>query len=103
MTGSLSGAHERRTVTVPEGLAGERVDAAMARMFGLSRTRAADLISAGHVTVDGRPPSKSDRVEPGDRKSTRLNSSHPSISYAVFCLKKKKITASHAVGISARD
>src|SRR5690348_616891 len=26
---------------------------------------------------------------PGDRKSTRLNSSHPSISYAVFCLKKK--------------
>src|SRR6266487_1397150 len=28
-----------------------------------------------------------------DRKSTRLNSSHPSISYAVFCLKKKKIYA----------
>src|SRR5690348_3160347 len=28
--------------------------------------------------------------EPIDRKSTRLNSSHPSISYAVFCLKKKK-------------
>src|SRR5690348_17502682 len=27
--------------------------------------------------------------EAGDRKSTRLNSSHPSISYAVFCLKKK--------------
>src|SRR5690348_17897698 len=27
---------------------------------------------------------------PVDRKSTRLNSSHPSISYAVFCLKKKK-------------
>src|SRR5690348_17465862 len=27
-----------------------------------------------------------------DRKSTRLNSSHPSISYAVFCLKKKKDT-----------
>src|SRR5690348_17430298 len=27
-----------------------------------------------------------------DRKSTRLNSSHPSISYAVFCLKKKKFT-----------
>src|SRR5690348_17689240 len=28
-----------------------------------------------------------------DRKSTRLNSSHPSISYAVFCLKKKKSTS----------
>src|SRR5690348_18133892 len=30
----------------------------------------------------------------GDRKSTRLNSSHPSISYAVFCLKKKKNSTS---------
>src|SRR5690348_17622051 len=30
------------------------------------------------------------RAQGADRKSTRLNSSHPSISYAVFCLKKKK-------------
>src|SRR6266487_5497302 len=30
------------------------------------------------------------RARPLDRKSTRLNSSHPSISYAVLCLKKKK-------------
>src|SRR5690348_17743806 len=30
-----------------------------------------------------------------DRKSTRLNSSHPSISYAVFCLKKKKTPHTH--------
>src|SRR2546430_12747355 len=29
-------------------------------------------------------------AKPGDRKSTRLNSSHSQISYAVFCLKKKK-------------
>src|SRR3712207_8539743 len=29
-------------------------------------------------------------LAPGDRKSTRLNSSHANISYAVFCLKKKK-------------
>src|SRR5437867_8187072 len=33
------------------------------------------------------------RIEPQDRKSTRLNSSHRTISYAVFCLKKKN--ASH--------
>src|SRR5690348_17492476 len=33
---------------------------------------------------------KPDIVLMEDRKSTRLNSSHPSISYAVFCLKKKK-------------
>ncbi|QWF24708.1 RluA family pseudouridine synthase [Nocardioides sp. LMS-CY] len=50
---------------VPEGLAGERVDAAMARLFGLSRTRAADLIAAGHVELDGTAVAKSDRVLPG--------------------------------------
>src|SRR3712207_8627367 len=33
-----------------------------------------------------------DGVRHGDRKSTRLNSSHANISYAVFCLKKKKRT-----------
>ena len=43
---------DHRTVLVPEGLAGERVDAAMARMFGLSRTKAADLIAQGLVQVD---------------------------------------------------
>src|SRR5438876_7662319 len=37
-----------------------------------------------------------DKIFYGDRKSTRLNSSHPSISYAVFCLKKKKKTTSHS-------
>src|SRR5437868_8828560 len=35
-------------------------------------------------------PDPADLPDQGDRKSTRLNSSHVSISYAVFCLKKKK-------------
>ena len=48
-----------------DGLAGERVDAAMAQMFGLSRTRAADLISRDLVTIDGGSVAKSDRVLPG--------------------------------------
>src|SRR5437762_5419864 len=39
-------------------------------------------------------PVYSARLSTGDRKSTRLNSSHRCISYAVFCLKKKKITLS---------
>jgi 23S rRNA pseudouridine1911/1915/1917 synthase len=56
---------EQRTVFVPDGLAGERVDAAMARMFGFSRTRAADLISQGLVHVDGDAVGKSDRVHAG--------------------------------------
>src|SRR5438876_11262546 len=43
---------------------------------------------AGRVGRDTRRAGRG-RAHP-DRKSTRLNSSHPSISYAVFCLKKKK-------------
>src|SRR3989475_3370187 len=35
-------------------------------------------------------PSEPHTLHPADRKSTRLNSSHSQISYAVFCLKKKK-------------
>lgn len=51
-----------RLIPVPEGVAGERVDAALARMLGLSRTRAADLVTAGLVLLDGAVVAKSDRV-----------------------------------------
>ena len=50
---------------VPDGLAGERVDAAIARMFGLSRSRAAELIAEGRVRLDGRAVAKSDRAHGG--------------------------------------
>src|SRR5256885_9751636 len=54
-----------------------------------------DLEAQGVVLVahdDGgaRPPGVLQDVRQRDRKSTRLNSSHLVISYAVFCLKKKK-------------
>ena len=61
----MTAAVEHRILPVPEGLDGERVDAAMARLFGLSRTRAADLIARGHVELDGKAVSKSERVVPG--------------------------------------
>ena len=56
---------DHRTLSIPEGLDGERVDAALARLFGLSRTRAADLIADGQVLVDGSTVPKSHRVEHG--------------------------------------
>ena len=56
---------DRRTLPVPDGLDGERLDAALARMFGLSRTKAADLIADGHVVVDGATAAKSDRIRAG--------------------------------------
>src|SRR2546430_12535217 len=47
------------------------------------------------VTVGGGDRGDDGRALHADRKSTRLNSSHSQISYAVFCLKKKKNTQSH--------
>ncbi len=55
-----------RRVPVPDGLDGERLDAAIARMFGLSRARAAQLIADGAVLVGGQPAGKSDRVPAGE-------------------------------------
>jgi 23S rRNA pseudouridine1911/1915/1917 synthase len=56
---------DRRALPVPDGLAGERLDAALARLFGLSRTKAADLVASGAVLVDGSSAVKSDRVLAG--------------------------------------
>ncbi|MDC7121325.1 RluA family pseudouridine synthase [Cellulomonas fimi] len=56
---------EVRALPVPDGLAGERVDAALSRMLGLSRTRAAEIAAAGGVRVDGRSVGKSDRLVAG--------------------------------------
>jgi 23S rRNA pseudouridine1911/1915/1917 synthase len=55
-----------RRVAVPEGLDGERLDAALARMFGLSRATAAELVTSGNVLVAGRPAAKSERVPAGE-------------------------------------
>ncbi|ONI70170.1 RNA pseudouridine synthase [Kribbella sp. ALI-6-A] len=50
---------------VPDGLAGERLDAALSRLFGVSRTKAAELIESGLVQVDGATAAKSARVSAG--------------------------------------
>src|SRR3989442_11645501 len=64
---------------VPDDVAGERLERLIAVVRGVARRRNVGLVGTAHEVL----------VE-GDRKSTRLNSSHVRISYAVFCLKKKK-------------
>jgi 23S rRNA pseudouridine1911/1915/1917 synthase len=56
---------ELKVVLIPEGLDGERVDVAVARMLGLSRSKIIDLISDRHVLLDGVPVAKSDRARMG--------------------------------------
>src|SRR2546429_5358888 len=58
----------------------------------LFRSLAEDFVHLTAHEDEVRPQ----EAEEGDRKSTRLNSSHGYISYAVFCLKKKKVSA-HAL------
>src|SRR5437762_11120758 len=61
-------------------------------LFRSALGRAGDVADAG-ASAEARAPRRRPPPAPrvgGDRKSTRLNSSHRCISYAVFCLKKKK-------------
>ena len=67
-----SGGSEYRSIIVPDGLVGERLDAAIARMFGFSRSRAAELIAAGNVSLDGESAAKSDRVQAGARLDVEI-------------------------------
>src|SRR5256886_6134509 len=65
---------------------------------GLSLSLAGALHELGAVMVNPYPVSAALRdkvIASRDRKSTRLNSSHSQISYAVFCLKKKKTQMTH--------
>ncbi|MFM9878374.1 MAG: RluA family pseudouridine synthase [Rhodoglobus sp.] len=56
---------ESRSLFVPDGLAGERVDAAIAKLLGFSRTFAAEVAESGGVELDGAVLGKSDRLTVG--------------------------------------
>ncbi|HKC28457.1 MAG TPA: RluA family pseudouridine synthase [Jatrophihabitans sp.] len=56
---------EARLLPVPEGLDGLRLDVAISRLFGFSRTAAAELIDAGNVSVDGAQQLRSSKVHAG--------------------------------------
>jgi len=58
---------EHKLVTIPDGLHNERVDAALARLLGISRSTIVDLIEAGEVTRHGKAVGKSDRVTGDER------------------------------------
>lgn len=63
---------EIRELSVPEGLEGERADTALSRLLGMSRSKVADLIGSGGVSLDGRSCVKSDRLSAGSWLQIRL-------------------------------
>lgn len=56
---------ESRSLPIPDGLDGSRVDAGLAKVLGFSRTFAAEVAEAGGVSIDGRTVDKSDRLRAG--------------------------------------
>jgi 23S rRNA pseudouridine1911/1915/1917 synthase len=68
---------DHRSLPVPEGLDGLRLDAALSRLFGLSRTSAVTVIEQGGARVDGRVRGKSDRVLAGSILEVELPSAVP--------------------------
>lgn len=56
---------ESRSLPVPDGLEGSRVDAGLAKVLGFSRSFAAEVAEAGGVTIDGQQAGKSDRLHAG--------------------------------------
>src|SRR2546422_3311584 len=63
----------------------------------VSQLRALTVVDRAFRCRAGAPVSGGPAEAHEDRKSTRLNSSHGYISYAVFCLKKKKIKYKHGL------
>lgn len=63
-----------RRLPVPDGLAGERVDAALARLFGVSRSKGVKLIESGDVALDEAVAAKGDRVSAGQMLQVELPS-----------------------------
>ena len=68
-----------RSLPVPEGLAGMRVDAGLARLLGLSRTAAAELAEDGGVELDGVRVGKSDRLVGGAWLEVQLPEAPPPV------------------------
>jgi 23S rRNA pseudouridine1911/1915/1917 synthase len=73
---------QSRRLPVPEGLDGLRLDVAVSRLFGLSRTVAAGLLDTGAVCVDGKDARKSDRVAAGDWLEVSLPAAAPAAEAA---------------------
>ncbi|WP_104139160.1 MULTISPECIES: RluA family pseudouridine synthase [unclassified Cryobacterium] len=61
----MTGASESRSLPLPDGLEGVRVDAGLAKLFGFSRSFAAEVSEAGGVVLDGTVVGKSDRLRAG--------------------------------------
>ncbi|SFS33662.1 ribosomal large subunit pseudouridine synthase D [Saccharopolyspora flava] len=82
---------ELRTLPVPEGLDGMRIDAGLSKLLGLSRNAVAGLAEAGDVLVDGSPAGKSDRLMAGSWLEVTLPAAEQPIQVVAVPVEGMKI------------
>ncbi|PLA13112.1 RluA family pseudouridine synthase [Corynebacterium riegelii] len=98
-----------RSLPVPEGLSGMRVDAALSKLFGVSRTVAAEMVEAGDVLIDSRPVAKSHRVDAGvmleatlpEPKTTPMPKAEPVDGLTILYQDDDVIAVDKPVGVAA--
>lgn len=96
---------EIRVIPIPEGLEGERLDVALCRLLGLSRTVCAGLLDDGDVTVDGKSASRSDRARAGSMLEVVIPSAdrapEPTLDLEVLYEDDDLIVINKPVGVAA--
>lgn len=96
---------DTRMLPVPEGLAGERVDAALSRLLGLSRSQCAALVEGGAVLIDGSVPSKSYRLTPGSFLEVELptveKAPSPAADLEILYEDEDLVVVNKPVGVAA--
>ncbi|MDP3972596.1 MAG: RluA family pseudouridine synthase [Candidatus Nanopelagicales bacterium] len=93
---------------VPPALVGERVDVALSRLIGLSRTKSADLIDLGAVTLAGKPVNRSHRLLESDvlevdlgRSAPAAENLEPQVGIAVLYEDEDLVVVDKPVGMAA--
>lgn len=69
-----------RIVPAPDALVGKRFDVAVAKMLGISRSKAADLVDSGQARVLGREVARSSTLQAGETVEFDLRRNRPSLS-----------------------
>ena len=96
---------ESKLLPLPDGLDGMRLDAALARLLGMSRTACAALLDEGRVRVDGKVASRSDRARGGSQLEIELpdakSAPEPTLDLEVLYEDDDLIVINKPVGVAA--
>ena len=105
--GDAGSGPEAEHFEIPESLAGERADVGLSRLTGISRSKAANLISDGLVTIGGRKVSRADRLTPGahlqldPEPEPPATAAEPVIDLPIVFLDDDLVVVDKPVGVAA--